>query len=263
MISGRTRVFALLGDPVAHSVSPAMQNAAFAALGLDAAYVPMRCATADVPVLMRTLAALGGGGNVTLPHKVVAAAAVDPAGTLPLGTVNTFWADGGTLQGESTDIIGVREGMTALGAPAAPWLVVGTGGTARAALWAARERGVAIAVRSRSVERARALEAQAQAMGIALVPEAECAIAVNATPLGLRADDPLPMAPAPHLRWALDMVYHPGQTAWVRAMRAAGAQALDGRVALLAQGAAGFRRWFPGVEPPLEIMRAALQRALG
>lgn len=263
MITGRTRVFALLGDPVAHSVSPAMQNAALAALGLDAVYVPMRCAAADVPVLMRTLAASGGGGNVTLPHKVVAAATVDPTGTLPLGTVNTFWAEDGTLHGESTDIIGVREGMAALGAPAAPWLVLGTGGTARAALWAAKERGVAIAVRSRSPERARALEAQAQAMGVAIATEAECSIAINATPLGLGAADPLPMAPAPHLRWALDMVYHPGETAWVRAMRAAGAQALDGRVVLLAQGAAGLRRWFPGVEPPLEIMRAALQRALG
>ena len=77
MRGGRTRVFALLGQPVAHSLSPAMQNAAFRVLGLDAVYVPLPCAAEHVPVLMAALAAAGGGGNVTVPHKAIAAKAVD------------------------------------------------------------------------------------------------------------------------------------------------------------------------------------------
>ena len=76
MRGGRTRVFALLGQPVAHSLSPAMQNAAFRVLGLDAVYVPLPCSAEHVKVLMSALAAAGGGGNVTVPHKGVAATAV-------------------------------------------------------------------------------------------------------------------------------------------------------------------------------------------
>src|SRR4029079_18368389 len=78
VIDGSTRVYALLGDPVAHSLSPAMQNAAFRALGLPAVYVPLRCESAGVPALLRALTAAGGGGNVTIPHKEVAAGAGDP-----------------------------------------------------------------------------------------------------------------------------------------------------------------------------------------
>ena len=78
-VSGSTRVFAILGDPVAHSLSPAMQNAAFRVLGLDAVYVPLRCSAADLPGLMASLARAGGGGNVTIPHKAVAARVRRPA----------------------------------------------------------------------------------------------------------------------------------------------------------------------------------------
>jgi shikimate dehydrogenase len=71
-LSGSTRVFAILGDPVAHSLSPAMQNAAFRLMGINAVYVPLRCSAEDVPLLMASLARAGGGGNVTIPHKTVA-----------------------------------------------------------------------------------------------------------------------------------------------------------------------------------------------
>src|SRR5688500_10278670 len=106
VISGRTRVFAILGDPVSHSLSPAMHNAAFRALGLDAVYVPLPCKADDVPVLLGSLARAGGGGNVTVPHKEAAARAVDRLEPLAqaLGACNTFWGDDGGAAGGNTDV---------------------------------------------------------------------------------------------------------------------------------------------------------------
>ncbi|MGH7530507.1 MAG: shikimate dehydrogenase, partial [Gemmatimonadales bacterium] len=89
-------------------------------------------------------------------------------------------------------------------------------------------------------------------------------VVINATPLGLRPDDPLPIAPdaLPETRVALDLVYAVGETRWVRALRARGMAAADGRGMLVAQGAAAFQRLFPGVPAPVEVMRAAVERAL-
>ena len=92
----------------------------------------------------------------------------------------------------------------------------------------------------------------------------ECRLVINATPLGLRADDPLPIEPSEvaGAAAALDMVYRTGETRWVRAMRAAGCRAADGRGMLVAQGAAALELWFPEADAPTEIMRAAVDAAL-
>jgi shikimate dehydrogenase len=89
-------------------------------------------------------------------------------------------------------------------------------------------------------------------------------VAINATPLGLRGDDPLPVEPGEiaGVRAALDLVYAPGETHWVRALRHAGVRARDGRDALIHQGAAAFVRFFPGTAAPVDVMRAAVDRAL-
>jgi shikimate dehydrogenase len=264
-VSGRSRVFALLGDPVAHSVSPAMQNAAFQVLGLDAVYVPLRCDAEAVPALMRALVTAGGGGNVTVPHKRVAAAAVHRLeGGVP-DVCNTFWGEGNDLVGDCTDVAGIRAGLAAIGAPATTWLILGTGGSAGAAIAAATSAGAAVAIRSRSPERAERMRNQATRAGLTLVDPVDCVVAINATPLGLSLDDPLPVSAeeTPRLGWALDLVYRPGATRWVAAMRLAGAQAADGREVLVAQGAAALERWFPGRRAPVEVMRAAVARALG
>ena len=108
MIDGSTRVFAILGDPVAHSLSPAMQNAAFRVLGLQAAYVPSRCTPDDLPGLLRALSRAGGGGNVTVPHKEPAARrgrSSQPAAER-LGACNTFWGEDGASVGDNTDVAG-------------------------------------------------------------------------------------------------------------------------------------------------------------
>ena len=266
MIDGSTRVFALLGDPVAHSLSPAMQNAAFRALGLPAVYVPLRCAAADVPSLMHALVRAGGGGNVTVPHKEDAARAVEHPSELArtVGACNVFWADGDGLAGDNTDVGGLLDALAPLDPPPGPWLILGTGGGARAAAVAAAGQGTAIAACSRSEERRTAFEAWARSCGVALAPAAACRVLLNATPLGLGKDDRLPPGPeaAPEAAVALDMVYAPGETRWVRALRASGLRTADGRGMLVGQGARALERWFPGVDAPVEIMRAAVDAVL-
>jgi shikimate dehydrogenase len=265
VIDGSTRVFAILGDPVAHSLSPAMQNAAFRVLGLKAVYVPLRCTPDDLPGLLRALSRAGGGGNVTVPHKEAAARAVDrcePAADR-LGACNTFWAEDGACVGGNTDVAGVLAALDDLEAPPGAWLVLGTGGGARAAVGAARERGAAVAVGSRSADRRRRFEDWAASQGVKLADAAGCTVIINTTPLGLAPGDPLPLVQPPAAgSVALDMVYAGGDTAWVRAMRAAGLRAADGRTMLVAQGAAALERWFPGERAPVEVMRAAVDARL-
>lgn len=266
MIGGRTRVFAILGDPVAHSLSPAMHNAAFRALGLDAVYVAVRASAADLPTVLRALARAGGGGNVTVPYKELAAEVVEhgTARVADLGACNTFWLQEGTVQGDNTDVDGVLEALAPLEAPATAWLIAGTGGGARATVAAAASRGARVAIRSRDPGRRRLFEAWCTAHGAPPAEPVECEVLINTTPLGLRAGDHLPLAhdEAPRAQVAFDMVYGRGETPWVRLMRQEGLRAADGRTMLLAQGAAAFRRWFPDEDPPVEVMRAALNDAL-
>ena len=265
MIEGTTRVFALLGDPVAHSLSPAMHNAAFHVLGLDAVYVPLRCAPEDLPALIGALSRGGGGGNVTVPYKEVAARVVDrPSGMVErLGACNAFWGADGSCVGDNTDVPGLLAALDTLEAPADGWLVIGTGGGARAVVGAARERGATVAVASRSEQRRLAFEAWTRSQGVGVTRPAECGTVINATPLGLGAGDPLPLSAPPRCAAvALDMVYVPNETPWTRAMRAAGLRAADGRTMLVEQGAASLERWFPGVDAPVEVMRAAVDAGL-
>ena len=267
-VTARTRVFAILGDPVKHSLSPAMHNAAFTALGLDAVYVALREEASAVPPLMRALATNGGGGNVTIPHKTVAAKAVDTMRGPTPDACNTFWAEEGRLVGDNTDVVGVRDTLVALGAGSANparWMVIGTGGSARAAAQAAADLGAALAVRSRSPERASSFLESARALGVMQAEPGECQVIINCTPAGLAPHDALPISPqeVPAAQWALDLVYAPGETGWVKAMRGAGCTASDGREVLLRQGAAALERWFAGLRAPVEVMRAAVRDALG
>lgn len=265
MISAETRVFALLGQPVAHSLSPAMHNAAFRALGLDAVYVALDCDADRVGALMAGIAAAGGGGNVTIPHKLAAALIVADPAAGPGAVCNTFWGHDGRLCGANTDPEGVTTALAGLGADQSNWLVQGTGGSARGVLAAAARVGARVKVHSRSAERAAALQAVARQLGVEEIASAECEVIVNATPLGLRHADPVPVSLAdfPAARVVLDLVYARGETPLVRAARSLGLRAADGREVLLGQGVAAFRYWFPGTDPPVEIMRAALRAGLG
>lgn len=267
MIGARTRVFALLGDPVAHSLSPVMQNAGFRAAGLDAVYVPLRCSAEALPGVMRTLVQDGGGGNVTLPHKVAAAAAApgDRRVTL-LGVANVFSSQHGALQMGNTDVDGLLALLDGMGAPTASWCVIGTGGSARAVAGAAAERGARLGVISRDPHRAAEFHRWAAGIGVAPAVTHECQVVINASPLGLHEHDPMPvdLGAMPVVSFVADLTYRAtGSTPLVEAARERGLVASDGRDMLLAQGVAAWANWFPGVSVPVEVMRAALEGRMG
>ena len=269
-IGGSTRLLAVLGDPVAHSLSPYMHNAACRALGLDAAYVALRVPAATIPEVLRVMAAVGAAGNVTVPHKEAVERSVTRKTDLcaRVGACNTFWTEAGELVGDNTDVTGIRHALQHLGVNGAGrWLVMGTGGSARAVAVAASEAHAELTVRSRDAGRAAAFVTWAKGAGVRAAPAQPAAavdVVINATPLGLRAGDALPIAPheLAGVRAALDLVYAAGGTPWVRALTAAGIRAADGREVLLHQGAAAFTRFFPEHRAPLEVMRAAVTRAL-
>jgi shikimate dehydrogenase len=247
-----------------------MQNAAFRAAGVDAVYVAIGCRANEVPALNTARARTGGGGNVTVPHKAVAAGVGTPSDRVArLGAANVFGgAADGTPVVDNTDVDGLLALVRRLGVAAPTWGVLGTGGSARAVAGAAREAGVALAVHSRSPDRAAAFSAWCAALGVAIAPMETATLLINATPLGLRPDDPFPcdLATMPQCRGVLDLTYRTdGPTALVRAARARGLAAEDGREMLLVQGAAGWATWFPDrpVAPPIEVMRAALAGRLG
>jgi shikimate dehydrogenase len=266
VISGGSRVLVILGDPVSHSLSPVMQNAAFRALGLGAVYVPLKCSADDIATLIRAFGRAGGGGNVTVPHKEIAARSVEVCRELAetVEACNTFWSEDGRIIGDNTDVPGLLDALHQLEISSAPWFIAGTGGGARAAVVAAAEHGVPVAVRSRDPQRQRRFEAWISSRGVPLVPSSECGVLINSTPLGLHPGDPFPIEPDgfPRAEVAFDMVYAPGETAWVRAMKPRVRRAADGRTMLVAQGAAAFARWFPEKPAPVEVMRAAVDVAL-
>lgn len=273
-VSASTRLLAVIGDPVAHSLSPIMQNAAIRALGCDAVYVALRTPAAGLGALFSALAAAGAAGNVTVPHKEAAERCVARKTDLceRVGACNTFWTEQGELVGDNTDVTGILASLRRLGADGGSgsrWLLLGTGGAARAVAIAAAQARAELRVVSRDPQRARAFAEWARSRDARAVDAAAATaqpdVVINATPLGLAHTDPLPLEPArvPRAGVALDLVYAPGGTRWVRALCAAGVRAEDGREVLVQQGAAAFTRFFPGEAAPVEVMRAAVNRALG
>lgn len=267
------RRFAVLGDPVAHSLSPAMHATAFAALDLEATYEARRIPAdrpAELTSVMRRLAAAGGGGNVTLPHKGTAAGALDEASerVRRTGACNCFWGrPGGVLAGDNTDVVGIVGALDALvGRAPGDVVVLGAGGAAAAALDAAIEVGATgVRVANRTGRRARELaerfaDRACPVRTMAWPPSGSCDVVVNATSLGLDVADPLPSSfDRLDAGAALDLVYtRTGGTAWTAAACEHGVPCLDGREVLVRQAAACYPHWF-GVPGP----SADLRRGLG
>lgn len=268
MLSANTRLFALLGDPVAHSLSPRFQNAGFRAAGLDAVYVALRVSATDISVMMNSLVDSGGGGNVTVPHKQVAVLPGVQRGERVerIGATNVFGRGDGGMVLDNTDVEGILAALDRLEVTASDWCIIGTGGSARAVIDAARERGARVAIVSRQMERATTLTKWADSLGVTSTDAMACQVIINTTPLGLQPEDPLPAEPSafPNAAVVLDLAYRPeGTTAWCGACRAAGLKSADGREVLLQQGTASWRLWFPGLAPPIEVMRAALNGQMG
>ena len=231
-ISGRTALVGIIGNPVSGSLSPRMQNAAFAARGLDWAYVPLPVGEGHVPDAIRGLVALGfAGANVTVPHKRAAAAACDEADG---GSVNTLVIDGGRVLGFNTDREIVR------GIEAERVCLIGAGGAAEALLPGLGAAEVRTFTRSGSWP-----------------PDATgCDLVINATPVR----DELLIGLTPE-QVVVDLAYHADgrETALVAEAHRVGCHAvIDGLEALVRQGAASFERW-TGVPAPLDVMRAAIR----
>jgi shikimate dehydrogenase len=263
----------LLGHPVTHSLSPALHNAALRYAGLPIRYEAIDVAPDSLDDAVARLVAARAAGNVTIPHKEAFArrcARVD-AVAQRVAAVNTFRvADDGQIEGTNTDVGGfdalAREaGALRAGSHVA---VLGAGGAAAAAL-AALERwsGASVSLFNRTPARAAAL-AQRFPIVQQLASRAEDAVrdagvVDNATALGLREDDALPVRIEAMAGDAvvLDLVYRPGETAWVREARKRGHPAVDGFCMLLEQGALAFE-WWLGIAAPRDVMRSALTAAL-
>jgi shikimate dehydrogenase len=267
----------VLGWPVAHSRSPAMHNAAFAALGMDG----WRYQRLPVPpaLFAETTRALGQSGflgaNVTIPHKQAAlalAAHASPAAR-EIGAANTLsFAGDGTIAAENTDAPGLIAALgTLTDLPAHPRaLVLGAGGSARAAVWALREAGASeVSVWNRTFERAEALAAD---LGVLALRKPRAAdLLVNCTSVGLHAGDGIERSATEadalnqlgltfdqvgEYSYVVDLVYRSGSTPLLAAARAHGARTVDGLEVLVAQGALSFELW-TGRPAPLEVMRDA------
>jgi len=267
-VSGHTRVAVVIGDPVDHSKSPAVHNAAFAAAGLDWVFVALRVPAGEAAVALAAMRTMGlAGMSVTMPHKEAVAGLVGRCAPLAsrLGAVNCVARDGDLLVGHNTDASGFVSWVTHTGCrlDGAVVAVVGAGGAARAVIAGALDAGAArVLIVARSPQRAAAAVAldPSRCVLVDMQRVAEASVVVNATPVGM-AGSPGLGVPASLLRpdqVVADLVYHPVETELLRAAREIGAVALDGRGMLVHQAAHAFALW-TGVDPPLAAMLAAVE----
>ena len=263
----------IIGHPVAHSLSPAIQGAALRAAGVDATYerwdTPLDALAARIAALREPDCL---GANVTIPHKQNVLALLDEVAPLAakIGAVNTIVNDGGRLSGHNTDGGGFVAALREAGFEPAgkSFLLVGAGGAARGIAFALRRAGAAaIAISNRTAARAEAL---AEAVGGDAAPfEAPPApydCVVNCTSAGMHgsgAEDALPCDPtaAGPATLVVDIVYAPEETPLLRAARDAGLPVLGGLPMLIHQGALAFELW-TGRPAPLDAMREAARAAL-
>ncbi len=253
------------GWPVAHSRSPAMHNAALAAVGLaDWRYLKLPLPPARFAETVRALPAAGFRGiNVTIPHKEAALAVADEATAtaVAVGAANTLtFLPSGAIHADNTDVAGLLEALPVDPAGLSA-LVLGAGGSARAAVYALRRAGADVMVWNRTRERAERLVSD---LGGRVVDRPEpAAVLVNCTSVGLRKTDrtfkslPIQADTLGVGSYVADMVYRPGGTALIVEAERRGAAVTTGLQILVAQGAASFERW-TDMTAPRQAMRAAV-----
>lgn len=261
--------YAVLGDPVSHSLSPMIHNAAFRAGGRSARYMARRVSAQECGRVLRELALKGGGGNVTLPHKERVVPFLDrqSAAVSATGACNTFWAEDGLVWGDNTDVagfLGTWDATVAGMGDGLRVLVLGAGGAARAVACALLQapRVTRILLWNRTTERAAALALHFNDDRISRVeghPGRGVDVLVNATSVGLNGHgvpiDLASLGTAP-VR-IIDLVYGSEPTPLCRQARELGIPAADGREMLVRQAEAAYVRWF-GEPPPRGVMARAL-----
>jgi shikimate dehydrogenase len=279
-ISGKTRVCGVIGDPIEHSLSPAIQNAAFNHLKLDFVFLAFRVKAAELEDAMRGMRGLGIHGlNVTMPHKKAVTSfldEVDPTAKF-LGAVNTILNDNGRLCGFNTDGVGALKALQENGVALSgkKVLLLGAGGAAKAIAFSLAKEVEELVLLNRTPEKTKELAESLnrtlakKVEGATLSPNAvqenlrDSDVLVNATSVGMHPNaNQSPVAPEwlkPDLT-VMDIVYNPVETKLAKDAKAAGARVISGVEMLIQQGAASFEIW-TGHPAPFEVMRkAALQK---
>ncbi len=275
MITARTLLAGVVGDPVRHSLSPVIHNAWIQAARLDGVYLALPATAESFPSLVRGLAAGAAQGvNVTLPFKQQAAALADvrSASVERAGAANLLVFRDGQVRADNTDGAGLLAALGQAGFnPFSPVVVLGAGGAARGAVLALLDAGVpSIRLINRSLERARAIAApdgRISALGWDEARQALDGVAavINATSLGMIGQPALELDldRAPATAVVMDMVYRPLETPLLRAAKARGNPVADGLSMLIAQARPSFEAMF-GRPPPAEVdVRALCEQALG
>jgi shikimate dehydrogenase len=264
---------AVLGQPISHSRSPAMHNAALAELGLagEWSYEAIEVAPAELEPRVRQMEAEGFvGANVTVPHKVAALELADQASEAAraIGATNTLSFAGGAIAAENTDASGFLDSL-----PAPPAgkraLVLGAGGAARAVVWALVTEGAQVSIWNRTPERAEGLAQELDALAVESSDEglagSDFNLIVNTTTVGMSPPGrgraglkslPIRADSLGEKHQLVDLAYGPAETELAKTARAQGATVVDGLEVLVRQGAASLRIW-TGLDPPIETMRRA------
>ncbi len=272
MISGRTKVIGVIGDPITQSLSPVMHNAAFAFLNLDYVYVAFPVLTGQAPEAVRAMPILGIVGlNVTTPHKTTAAVACDELSShaQQLQAVNTLiLREDGTIFGDSTDGAGfinfLKDEHVEISNRTV--LVIGAGGSARAVIQALGEHNARVLVAARRADAAKSaasLAPNAEPLEFTAIPQRlpEADIVVHCTPVGMLGEDPVVELDAlrPN-QIVVDLINNPRQTKLLKAAAVLGCRTFNGLEMLVHQGALSFEMW-TGQPAPWNAMRAAVETA--
>jgi 3-dehydroquinate dehydratase / shikimate dehydrogenase len=262
-----TELYGLTGSPIAHSVSPAMHNAAFAAVGRNAVYLPFPAADVDDFVTFARAVGLKGA-SVTIPFKVPLLDSVEHTDPLAreIGALNTIRAGVNGWEGRNTDADGflqplAERGLSLAGCRAS---ILGAGGSARAVAVALASKKASVTVHARDRERAARVAALASgAVGDFPPSRGAWDLLVNCTPVGMHPYIDRTPLPAERLHGGLvyDLVYNPESTRLLREAAAAGCETIGGIDMLVAQAMEQFR-WWTGVAPPAAVMRAAARKRL-
>jgi shikimate dehydrogenase len=275
-ISGKTRVCGVIGDPIEHTLSPTIQNAAFNHLKLDFAFVAFRVKAVELENAIQGMQGLGIHGlNVTMPHKSTVIAYLDEVDSAVkfLGSANTILNRDGELSGFNTDGVGalkaLRENGVALSGKKV--LLLGAGGAAKAIAFALAKEVGELYVLNRAAEKAEELGKtlgrmfNRKVVGGALSSDAiaenlqDSDILINATSAGMKPNLSQSLVAPQWLRSDLavmDIVYNPVETKLAKDAKAAGAKVVSGVEMLIYQGAASFKIW-TGKSAPIEVMRNA------
>jgi shikimate dehydrogenase len=274
-ITATTRLAGVIGDPVRHSLSPVLHNAAYRELGLDWVFVAFEVAEGQTHGALDAMRALGLVGlSVTMPHKSAAAAWCDELTdeAAVLRSVNTISVEtDGRLVGDSTDGEGFVQSLRDCGHDPLPptALVLGAGGAARAVARSLGRAGIAVLVSARKADAARSAAALADGVATPWADRADAAaradLVVNATPVGMAGrpgdDCPIPLESVHPGQVVADLVYHPLQTPLLRGALDRGAEVVDGLGMLVHQAALQVERW-TGRRGPVATMRTAALHAL-